>query len=129
MCGLYTETSAAFHTNGPAEPWNSRWARSSAPLARPALGARPFFAVNGHLRQVNDFGGNVTAQTGWQWRGNTGTCSASACQYFNGMSEQGQFYNRFGGTYRRRALVRFLAENVFLRFDDGKTSERFIGLY
>jgi hypothetical protein len=69
---------AEYSPAGPTGPWGA-----------------PFFAVNGHLRQVNDFGGNVTAQTGWQWRGNTGHLLRIGMQYFNGMSEQGQFYNRF----------------------------------
>ena len=55
----------------------------------------PFFAINGHLRQVNDFGGNMTVQTGWQWRGCTGHSLRIGVQYFNGMSEEGQFYDKF----------------------------------
>ena len=34
-------------------------------------------------------------QTGWQWRGQTGHTLRVGMQYFNGMSEQYQFYNRF----------------------------------
>ena len=36
---------------------------------RPDRPLRAVLRLNGHLRQVNDFGGNVTVQTGWQWRG------------------------------------------------------------
>ena len=92
---LYTETSAAFHTNGAAEPWEFQFGAEFSPAGPTGPCGAPFFAVNGHLRQVNDFGGNVTAQTGWQWRGTSGHLLRIGVQYFNGMSEQGQFYNRF----------------------------------
>ena len=92
---LYMETSAAFHTNGPAEPWEFQMGAEFSPAGPTGPWGAPFFAVNGHLRQVNDFGGNVTAQTGWEWRGNSGHLLRIGMQYFNGMSEQGQFYNRF----------------------------------
>ena len=68
----------------------------------------PFFAVCGHLRQVNDYGGNVDVETGWAWRGRTGSVFRLGMQYFNGMSEQGQFYNKYEEGDRRGRLVRLL---------------------
>ena len=92
---LYTETNWAFHTDGGAEPWEFQFgADFISPEPTGPCGA-PFFAINGHLREVNDFGGNVTVQTGWQWRGRTGHLLRIGMQYFNGMSEQTQFYNKF----------------------------------
>ena len=73
---------------------SSSLAPISSPPRQPACGA-PFFAINGHLREVNDFGGNMTVQTGWHWRGRTGHLLRIGMQYFNGMSEQGEFYNQF----------------------------------
>ncbi len=92
---LYTETSGAFHTHGEAEPWEFQFGADFSSAAPTGPCGAPFFAINGHLRQVNDFGGNVTGQTGWQWRGRTGHLLRIGAQYFNGMSEQGEFYNKF----------------------------------
>jgi hypothetical protein len=92
---LYTESNWAFHTDGGAEPWEFQF---GADLISPTPTGRwgaPFFAINGHLREVNDFGGNMTVQTGWHWRDRTGHLLRIGMQYFNGMSEQGEFYNKF----------------------------------
>ncbi len=37
----------------------------------------------------------MTVETGWQWRGATGHLFRIGMRYFNGMSEQGQFFNTF----------------------------------
>ncbi len=37
----------------------------------------------------------MTVQTGWAWRGVTGHLCRFGLQYFNGFSEQGEFYNTF----------------------------------
>ena len=67
----------------------------AALLRAPLLGEAPFFAINGHLRQENDFGCNLDIQTGWQWRGRGGHLFRLGMQYFNGMSDQYQFFNQF----------------------------------
>ena len=92
---LYAETDWAFHTDGGAEPWEFQFGADFISPRPTGLCGAPFFAVNGHLREVNDFGGNVTVQTGWHWRGRTGHLLRIGMQYFNGMSEQGEFYNQF----------------------------------
>jgi hypothetical protein len=92
---LYSEANWAFHTDGGTEPWHFQFgADFSSTEPTGPLGA-PFFAINGLLRQENDFGGNVTVRTGWQWRGQSGHLLRLGLQYFNGMSDQTQFYNRF----------------------------------
>ena len=56
----------------------------------------PFVALNGHLRQEVDFGGNFVAQAGWQWRGSD--CEhllRAGVHYYNGKSPQFQFFDRF----------------------------------
>ena len=92
---LYAETDWGFHTDGGAEPWEFQFGADIISPAPTGPCGAPFFAVNGHLREVNDFGGNVTVQTGWHWRGRTGHLLRIGVQYFNGMSEQGEFYNQF----------------------------------
>jgi len=52
----------------------------------------PFFAVNCHLRQENNFAGNLVMETGWAWRAQGDHLARLGLQYFNGYSEQYQFY-------------------------------------
>ncbi len=90
---FYGEADWAFHTLGPPEPWEFQIGMDLSPPGPTPPCGTPFFAANGHLRQVNDFGGSVTVETGWQWRGAGGHLLRVGAHYFNGMSEQGQFYN------------------------------------
>ena len=92
---LYTETNWAFHTDGGAEPWEFQFGADFISFTPTGPGGAPFLAFNGHLRELNDFGGNFTVQTGWQWRGCTGHVFRIGVQYFNGMSEEAEFYNKF----------------------------------
>jgi hypothetical protein len=92
---IYSEAGYAFHTDGGAKPWEFQFGAEFSPPEPTGLRGAPFVAINGHLRQENDFGGNVNAQAGWQWRGRNGQLWRMGAQYFNGMSEQGEFYNRF----------------------------------
>ena len=92
---LYSEAGWAFYTDGGAMPWEFQFgADFSSPEPTGPAGA-PFFAINSHLREENNYSGNVNVQTGWQWRGRTGHLFRIGIQYFNGMSEQYQFFNKF----------------------------------
>jgi hypothetical protein len=92
---LYGETGWAFHTDGGAQPWEFQFGAEYS-LAQPTgVRGSPFVAVNGLLRQDVDFGGSFTGQAGWQWRGTSGRLARIGAQYFNGMSEQRQFFNKF----------------------------------
>ena len=53
----------------------------------------PFFAVNGRIRQEVDYGGSLTVQSGWSWRGEGGHLFRVGVHYFNGKSDQCQFFN------------------------------------
>ncbi|MCC7084138.1 MAG: DUF1207 domain-containing protein [Pirellulales bacterium] len=64
---LYGEIDYGYWTDGGNEPWAFQFGFEYSPLVRGARGA-PFLAVNGLLRQENDFGGPFTLETGWQWR-------------------------------------------------------------
>jgi hypothetical protein len=92
---LYTEVDYAFWVDGGAKPWEFQFGAEYSPIDCDRRRGSPFLAVHGHLRQDVDFGGSVTAQLGWQWRGRTGHLLRTGIQYFNGMSDQGEFYNRF----------------------------------
>lgn len=93
---LYGEAGWAFNTDGGAKPWEFQFGAEFSPAY--AFGARgaPFAAVNGHLREENNFGGNVSAQIGWQWLSETtGSRLRTGFQYLNGKSPQTQFFNQF----------------------------------
>ena len=92
---VYSEAGWAFQEDGGAKPWEFQFGADFSPPEPTGPQGAPFLAINGHLRQENDFGGNVTVQTGWQWRGRSGHLFRVGMQYFNGMSDQGQFYNTF----------------------------------
>lgn len=93
---LYGEMDWAFYTFGVTQPWQFQFGAEYSPIFSPGFRGSPFFAINGHLRQEVNFGGNVTVQVGWQWlNGGTGTRTRFGFQYFNGKNEMYQFYNDF----------------------------------
>jgi hypothetical protein len=92
---LYGEVGWTFHQDGGAEPWEFQFGADFSSPEPTGVSGAPFFAINAHLRQENDFGGNLCVQSGWQWRGREGHLARIGMQYFNGMSDQYQFYQTF----------------------------------
>jgi hypothetical protein len=92
---LYTEVGWTFHEDGGAKPWEIQFGADFSSPEPTGIAGSPFFAINAHLRQENNFGGNLSVQTGWQWRGREGHLVRVGMQYFNGLSDQYQFYNTF----------------------------------
>lgn len=90
---LYAEAAWAFNTDGGAEPWEFQFGAEYSPYLPTGPRGAPFLAVNGHLREEVEFGGSLTVQAGWQWRLAHGRLVRFGFLYFNGMSEQYQFYN------------------------------------
>jgi hypothetical protein len=91
---LYGEAGWAFYADV-SEPWEFQFGADYSPLCPVGLRGAPFAAINGHLREEVDFGGNVVAQAGWQWRsGRNGQLLRMGLQYYNGKSNQFEFYNR-----------------------------------
>lgn len=91
----YAEAGWAFHADEGTDPWEFQF---GVDYAQPGLtGSRgtPFFAINGHLREEVDFGGNLVAQVGWLWRGGNGRVMRTGLHYFNGKSNQFEFSNQF----------------------------------
>jgi hypothetical protein len=93
---LYAEAEWAWYNDGGSKPWAFQFGAEYSPL-RPvgSLRGAPFVAVNGHLREDVDFGGNVVVQTGWQWRGQSGHLCRLGMQYVTGPSDQFEFFRRF----------------------------------
>lgn len=92
---LYVEADYAFYVCGNSEPWQFQFGGEWSTLHPTGVRGAPFLAVHGQIRQDVDFGGNFTVQTGWQWRGRSGELFRAGFHYFNGQSDQGQFYDRF----------------------------------
>lgn len=92
---LYGEAGWAFYVDGGSKPWEFQFGVDYSPMGHTGqFRGAPFAAVNAHLRQEVDFGGNFVAQTGWQWRSTSGHLLRAGLQYFNGKSEQFQFFRR-----------------------------------
>ena len=90
---MYGEAAWAFHRGGGAEPWEGQFGTELTLPGTTGLRGTPFLAVNGRLREEHDFGGDVTAQTGWLWRGETGQAVRLGAHYYNGKSSQFQFFD------------------------------------
>ena len=92
---LYAEAGWAMYTDGGTEPWEFQFGIDYSP-ACPSHGLRgaPFAAVNAHLREEVDFGGNLVVQVGWQWRSRGGHLLRTGMHYFTGKSEQFEFYRQ-----------------------------------
>jgi len=91
---LYAEAGWAFNCDY-AKPWEFQFGADYSPLAESNRGA-PFAAINGYIRQEQNFSGNLVVQAGWQWRPwNEGKLLRVGLQYYNGKSNQFEFYDRF----------------------------------
>jgi hypothetical protein len=91
---LYAEPGWAFHVDGGSQPWQFQFGADFSPPCPTGFHGAPFLAVNGRLRQEVDFGGGFTLQTGWSWRSRRGQLLRFGFHYFNGQSEQCQFYTQ-----------------------------------
>jgi hypothetical protein len=90
---LYGETAYATNADGGAEPWEFQFGTELSKPGPTGFAGSPFLAMNGHLRQEHDFGGDFTAQAGWLWRGMSGQVLRIGAHYFNGMSSQWQTFD------------------------------------
>ncbi len=92
---LYAEAGWAFYTKGGSEPLEFQFGIDYSPL-RPWPGSRgaPFLALNGHLREEVNFGGQFVLQAGWQFRGRyTERLLRTGVHYLSGASPQREFFN------------------------------------
>jgi hypothetical protein len=92
---VYGEVAAAFATCSGAKPVELQFGAEYAPGLPTGPRPAPFIAVNGHLRQDVDFGGNVTVQSGLAWRGVTGHLFRIGMHCYVGMSDQYEFYDQY----------------------------------
>ena len=89
---LYAEADYAFITGIKTKPWHFQFGAEYSPRY-PAQGWRgtPFAAINARLMQEFDYDGNLTVQTGWQWRGSRNELFRIGLQYMTGVSDQYSF--------------------------------------
>jgi hypothetical protein len=90
---LYSEVAYAFNVDGGAEPWEFQFGTELSQPGPTGLRGTPFFAINAHLREEHDFGGDINTEAGWLWRGQTGQVVRAGVQYFNGKSSQYQIFD------------------------------------
>jgi hypothetical protein len=91
----YAETSWAFYYDEGALPWEFQFGLDLAQPGPTGSAGTPFAAINGHLREDVDFGGNLVVQAGWLWRGETTSTLRLGVHYFNGKTNQFEFYDQF----------------------------------
>jgi hypothetical protein len=91
---LYAEADWAFYADGGAEPWGFQFGFSYSPADAVTILGAPFLAAHGQLREEQDFGGNLTVQTGWQWSGPHNKLFRAGFHYLVGHSSQYQFYRQ-----------------------------------
>jgi hypothetical protein len=91
---LYCEADYGFNVEEGADPWKFQFGVEYSPAEPTQQGqwACPFIAVNGLITQETKYSGNITVQTGLQWRGHSGHLTRVGMQYFDGMSDMEQFY-------------------------------------
>lgn len=91
----YAEAGWAFYTDGGSQPWEFQFGVDVAAPGPTGFEGTPFLALNGHLREEVDFGGNLVVQAGWLWRGITGRVLRTGLHYHNGKSSQFEFFDTF----------------------------------
>ncbi len=91
---IYGEAGWAFHVDGGSQPWEFQFGIDCSPAGPTGMRPVPFFAVNSHLREEVDYGGNLSVQTGWLWRGRAGHAFRMGLQYFTGKSDQREFFTQ-----------------------------------
>ena len=92
---LYGEAGYGLNVDGGAEPWEFQFGTELSKAGPTGMAGSPFLALNVHLREEVDFGGDFTAQAGWMWRGETGQTMRIGAHYLNGMSSQYQWFDKW----------------------------------
>lgn len=93
---LYGELGYAFYTDI-SEPLEVQFGFDYGPAHKTGPQGAPFLAMNGHLREELEFGGNFALQAGWAWKSdrlNDGTLRTGLYLY-EGASPQFSFFHRY----------------------------------
>ena len=91
---LYGEIGYAFY-NDVCDPWELQFGFDYGPNDRTGARGAPFAAINAHLREEVNYGGNLVAQAGWAWRRGPATgIYRVGVEYYNGKDDQFSFFNQ-----------------------------------
>ncbi len=82
---IYGEAGYAFKSDMSGE-WELQFGAEFAPVLPTRIWGAPFAAANVYLLEVDDFGGNLTLQAGWAWRGKNARLLRTGLFYSNGLS-------------------------------------------
>ena len=75
------------------KPWEFQFGFDWAPGNATGSRGAPFAALNVHLREEHNYGGNFVVQSGWAWRGSPASgLFRVGFEYFNGKDDQFSFY-------------------------------------
>lgn len=89
---VYGEVGYAF-VYDVGKPWEFQFGFDWAPGNATGKRGAPFAAVNAHLREELNYGGNIVFQTGWAWRGSPASgLFRVGMEYYNGKDDQFSFY-------------------------------------
>jgi len=91
----YAEAGWAFYDDAGSDPWEVQFGLDYAQPGPTGKSGTPFVALNGHLREEVNYGGNLALQAGWLWRGQSGRVLRAGLHYYNGKSSQFQFFDQF----------------------------------
>lgn len=91
---LYGEVGWGFNVDV-SEPMELQFGADYGPACGTRIYGAPFAAINVHLKEELDFGGNVAIQAGWAWRGEAITAGTlrTGLYYYDGGSSQFAFYD------------------------------------
>jgi hypothetical protein len=91
---VYGEIGYAFY-NDVCDPWELQFGFDYGPNDRTGARGAPFAAINAHLREEVNYGGNLVAQAGWAWRRGPATgMYRIGVEYYNGKDDQFSFFNQ-----------------------------------
>lgn len=91
---IYGEIAYALGAEDGAEPLELQYGIEYSPVPYNGRTGAPFAALNCDLREELNFDGDVVVQVGWQWRRTaSGHRFRLGAQYYDGYSEQGEFFN------------------------------------
>ena len=89
---LYAEVGYAFHDDDGSEPWEFQFGLEAVSEHADHLHGAPFFAINLHLHEEDDFGGQFTTQAGWLWQGVSGHTFRTGLHLQTGKTNQFEFF-------------------------------------
>jgi hypothetical protein len=90
---VYAEVGYGFYVDV-SKPWEFQFGVDYSPNYGTGARGAPFAAINGHLRQEVNYGGNLNVQAGWAWRRSPASgLYRVGVEYFNGKDDQFSFFN------------------------------------